>query len=247
MKFVLKSGDGAVNQKIGQKVAAFITLCIISTALVPNAAIAKDRSSGGAVAPPRYVVRAVEFRAIDETNWDGNFLFPVSDEPYWVMSSVGEEGTARTKRSGVYGDVDSGETRRLGMCLWGRLFCLQGQEAPNGIGFSIQLWEHEFGDVNAIREKTRQAFEAAGPILTYTGAPAWIVKATPIIGRGLDYILSLLNDDLIGTRTYAYSASYLSNRLSVVGQSFTETRIYNGAETSGGGDYSLTIKVTRVA
>jgi hypothetical protein len=50
-------------------------------------------------------------------------------------------------------------------------------------------------------------------------------------------------EHLVGTQTWTYSPVYLASRLPAAGQSFTDTRTYTG----GGGEYTMTVQVTRTA
>ena len=66
------------------------------------------------------------------------------------------------------------------------------------------------------------------------------LKARP---RFIDWIGSWTGDDLIGSQTYAYDPTYLASRLPAAGSSFTDTRTYSG----GGGEYTMTVLVSRTA
>jgi hypothetical protein len=99
------------------------------------------------MAAPTYKVKMVSFRAADESgrDWLG------SDEAYWVVSSVGADGTAKTFRTRTFGDVDSGETRTFGVtegCIFSTT--CGAATAPDGIGLSIQLLEEDDDDAAAI-------------------------------------------------------------------------------------------------
>jgi hypothetical protein len=188
---------------------------------------------------PRYQVKAVSFHANDEsgTDWLG------SDEPYWIFSGVGMPGTELTTASHVFGDIDTGDTASFGSvegCLY--VNC-SGDTAPNGMGFSIQLWEEDLGYVNETLTQTAVAFRETGGVLDYYGGPAsWLASALDKVAEALDWINSWAADDLIGSQTYAYAPQYLASRLPAIGGSFTETRTYSG----GGGSYTMTVQVTRV-
>lgn len=194
------------------------------------------------VAPPcpaRYRVTATAFKALDESgvDWTG------SDEPYWVFSTVSGEGTARSRATQVFGDVDSGETRAFGFgdsCVWG---CgAAGEPASFGVGFSVQLWEQDLGHVDQTLYDTAKAFQVAGPILTFAGAAAWVGATSTAMGTAMDYILGWADDDLLGNATYAFSADYLAGVLPGPGTGFTDTRVYEGS----GARYRLSMRVTRV-
>jgi len=201
-----------------------------------------DRWAVGVLSPtcatqPRYTVKAVSFHAYDETgiDWLG------SDEPYWTFNSVGVDGTALSTKSRTFGDVDTGDTVNFGAtegCLY--LAC-SGGPAPTGMGFSIQLWEHDLGSESQTLATIADYFKKAGGIVGDLPVPSWVAKAVTAIGDGLGYIASWAADDLIGSQTYAYDPTYLAQRLPAAGGSFTDTRTYS----DGDGNYSMTVLVTR--
>ena len=237
--------------------AGIVSLLASLTALAPASAISNDQDftpqstgSGGATytcpaAPPgsgpRYTVKTLHFRAADESHWDAWG----SDEPFWVFSAVGTDGTNRTTRTSDFGDVDSGDTRSFTHWIWGN--SCWGETAPNGIGMSIQLWEHDNGDMASIRNKTKEYFDKAGCIAHVAAAPEWVQKAISYVGTGVDYAMGLYGDEFFGSNTYAYSASTLASRLPSVGSYFDDERWYGGSDDSGGADYYLRTRVKRVA
>lgn len=199
------------------------------------------RNAFGAVTgcPPRYKVSAAHFKALDESgaDWTG------SDEAFWIFSGVSNTNTAATRASHVYGSIDTDDTQYFASadtCVWG---CAQtGAAAPFGIGLSVQLWEQDLGEVDDIWFDTAEAFQGAGPIISATGAPEWVGKASTAVGKGLEFILNWAEDDLLGTNTYAFSAEGLASALPARGMTFTDTRIYE----NGDARYSLTMTVSRV-
>jgi hypothetical protein len=213
-----------------------------STKVVSEANETNNTRQAVGVVPPcpaRYRVSVSSFTAIDESgiDWTG------SDEPYWIFSTVGTGGTASTRASQVFGSIDSGDTQSFGVadgCLWG---CGgSGAPAPFGIGLSVQLWEQDLGHVDQTLYDTASFFQSAGPILTATGAPAWVGTATTAMGKAMDYILGWADDDLLGTNTYAFDAAGLAAALPNRGMSFTDTRHYNSSDA----DYTLTMVVSRI-
>jgi hypothetical protein len=202
-----------------------------------------DRVAVGLLTPdcptqPKYQVKAVSFHANDETgiDWLG------SDEPFWIFSAEGLPGTALTTASHVFGDIDTGDTAFFGSsegCLY--LSCAGGA-APNGIGVSIQAWEKDLGYVNETVADLALGFHKIGGVLDGNGGMIdWIGKAFTTMGDTVDYIDSWAADDLLGSQTFAFSRVYLATRLPAVGGSFTDTRVY-----SDSGEYTMTLKVTRV-
>jgi hypothetical protein len=208
-----------------------------------NERVALNMTSPTCPQLPKYKVRAMSFYALDETGPDS----PGANEPYWVTNVVGEDGTASTKASHVFGSIDTGDTASFGLtegCLY--LSC-SGGPAPFGIGFSIQLWEQERNDVAEILRKIADEFGKAGPLTSLTSASPWVATATPIIGGALKLIADLAEDDLIGSQTYAYSPQLLAAKLPAVGSSLTDVRRYEDGTPILGGAYELTTVVTRVA
>lgn len=198
-----------------------------------------------AATTPRYKVEAVKFHAY-HADYDPWF----SDEVFWVFSSVGAAGTAGSRASHEFGDVDSGETRYFSgseKCVF-RTNCLSGT-AGNGIGVSIQAWEKDSGSISQTLNATADAFKTYAGILTnaFTSLPyyisKWLSKVTNAVTSIVNWLANLISNenDLIGSRSFVYSPSYLASRIPSVGQSFTENRYF------GGTDYSLTLRVTRVA
>lgn len=199
------------------------------------------RNAVGVVAgcPPRYKISASHFKAIDESgaDWSG------SDEPFWMFSSVSATGTAATRATTVFGNIDSDDTQYFGIvdqCVWG---CGQsGAPAPFGIGLTVQLWEQDLGEVDEIWHDTADFFQEAGPVVSEIPVIDWVGKASTAVGKGLDLVLNWAEDDLLGSNTYAFSPESLASALPNRGTSFVDTRIYE----NGDAKYSLTTYVSRV-
>lgn len=191
-------------------------------------------------AAKEYNVRALHFKALDESglDWTG------SDEPYWVFSSVGRDGTSSSRHSKEFANVDSGDVRdfRPG----DRYIFPQpagSAPAPAGIGMSIQVWEADQGSKATAVAKTGEYFKQAGAISALTPAPTWVGVTLGYIGTATNLIGQLLADDLMGSQTVAYSRSYLDTRLTAPGKYFDRTLNF----TDGDADYSLTLRVKRTA
>jgi hypothetical protein len=209
-------------------------------------------------ATPQYKVEALSFRAADESGTD-KYCIPwvgcvdPSDEPYWIYSSVGSDGSATSRKSHVFGDVDTGETRTFSSserCMFGNLSngVCYGKSAPAGIGLSVQLWEEDDGDASANLAKTAEYFKKAGDLADYAPDPyKWVLTAAGYVGTACNIISGWLKDDLLGTRTLEYTASSLASLLPYAGRSFTTERGFGGLDSSNGADYYLTFRVTRVS
>jgi hypothetical protein len=188
----------------------------------------------------RYTIKATQFRCNDETGTD----FLGSDEPYWIFGSLGS-GTAVTTRSRVFGDVDTGDTRPFNDnegSIWGQNG--QPQDFPEGeIGVLIQLWEHDNGNPERVRSTVAAAFAAAAGILGATGVAAWIGAVVAGVGAVVGWLIGFLDDDHIADQTFVFTRQVVEDRLKKAGQAFDMSRRF----TDGDGDYSLTVRVSRVA
>jgi hypothetical protein len=195
---------------------------------------------------PRYAVRIVKFDCVDESGVD----FIGSDEPYWVFTARDPNGKVHTTRSKVFGDVDSGETRRFQTdgdrnVIWPRKGATQGAQAP--IGLSIQLWEADQGDPDVVAKRTEQAFDL-GELAPVVGD--WVRLVPPIVR---DQLADFIGDDLMGSTTLHFPASRLARQLPRQGATLIRKVRLGGRsgdlpfEIAGGPDYDLHIKVTRVA
>jgi hypothetical protein len=191
-----------------------------------------------------YIVRAEKFRCDDESGFD---IFG-SDEPFWVFTAKTDAGGADTTRSEVFGDVDSGDTRRLDTknnrnVVWPRRGQVTG--APGPIGLSIQLWESDQGNADDIAKQTEIALDiAAGTVAPWAGLVPGVVR---------NQIAKFLGDDLMGSRTVLLRASQLRARLKNVGDSMPLVLKFSGQsgdlpfDVAGGPDYTLHLRVVRTA
>jgi hypothetical protein len=191
---------------------------------------------------PKYKVKALSFHAVDEsgTDWLG------SDEPYWIFNAVGLVGTQRTTASHVFGNIDTGDTANFNAIEGCAYLSCDGGAAPFGIGFSIQLWEHDHGDPPTVLTNTAKLFYGLGSLLNLWDGTRWAGESIATFGTGLNLILNMIwADDLLGSQTYAYDPAYLASRLPTVGAGFTDTRTYEGVGT-GSAVYTMTLAVVRV-
>jgi hypothetical protein len=187
---------------------------------------------------PKYQVKAVSFHAADESgiDWTG------SDEPYFIFNSVGINGTQHSSQSHVFSDIDTGDTELFGSaegCLY--LSCFGGT-APYGIGFSIQLWEHDLGEIPSIFTNTVTFFDAVGGLVNQWSGTQWAGTTLTKVGDGLNWILlQVWADDLIGSQTYVYDPAMLASKLQSVGATYNDTRTYS----DGDAVYTMTVTTTR--
>lgn len=190
---------------------------------------------------PRYTIKATSFRCNDRQT---DSVFGPSNEPYWIFGSLGG-GSAVTTRSGIFGDVDSGESRNFSStegCIWGQNCA--AQDLPDGeIGTLIQLWEHDEGNPDKIKAGVAAAFAAAASILAATGVAAWVGAVVAGVGAVVQWLLGFLDDDHIADQTIVFTRQVVEDQAKKVGQSFPVTRRFS----DGDGDYTLNIRVSRVA
>jgi hypothetical protein len=186
---------------------------------------------------PKYKVKAISFHANDETGLD----ILGHDEVYGVFSGVGMEGTQVTTASHIFQGIDTGDTGTFGPTEGCMYISCSGGAAPLGMGFSVQLWESDQADVPETLRETAKLFREIGGIIQENGDVLWLGTACIKVADGLDWIISLFHDDLIGSQTYAYSPTYLAYRLPAVGSSFNDTRTF-----SNHGNYTVLTQVTRV-
>lgn len=203
---------------------------------------------------PRFIARLVSFRAVDESGRD----FLGSDEPFFVLTTQAGAGISTT-RTGVFGDVDTGDTRQIAPALCASPNCASGS---GGFSFQVNLLESDIGgDPTELAAKIDRVSRAAGwiaAITTFlvTGDPtsAAAAKATAdkIDKSAAAQLVALLGDDLLGSETVVYPLTDLVAAMPTVGSSFEE-EIYLGKDKDGivdffdgGADYRVKVRLTRV-
>jgi len=196
-----------------------------------------------AAASPRYKIKATKFKCIDRQT---DSFFGPSDEIYWIFGSLGagltpNTTTAVTTRTGIFGDVDNGETRSFSAsdgCIWGQN-CAPQQFPDGEIGSLIQLWEHDSSNPEEIRKGVAAAFAAAAGILLASGVAAWVGAVVGGVGAVLQWILGFLDDDHIADQTIVFTRQMVDSQLK---KSATTNRRFS----DGDGDFLLTITMSRV-
>jgi hypothetical protein len=191
----------------------------------------------------RYVVKVDKFRCGDESgpDWSG------SDEPYWVFTAKTDNTPARTTRSQVFGDVDSGDVRRFDTAgnrnvVWPADGTAGGATGP--IGLSIQLWEHDQGEPDKVRAVTETTLTIAGAVLP------WVNRVPGLIR---DQIIKLFSDDVMGSHTMQIRTARLARLLPNVGDSHPMVLHFRGNsgdlpfDVAGGPDYDLHLRLIRTA
>jgi hypothetical protein len=201
--------------------------------------------AGGLLAPaqaqqvfgtPRYKIEAVSFKAVDESGWDGSWWAPVSDEPFFIWSGTNaNSGTVTTRRSPVFGDVDTGESRNFSPAVCVVRTCVDGVTGP--IGLNTVVMENDFGDPATVQSYVQSAVSAAHWAARIFGYELPSTYDSQIIS----FLTSWFGDDLIAERSVAWSPAELAWAMPTVGSVFYETIDY----ASGDGHYRITYKLTR--
>jgi len=170
------------------------------------------------LAPNRYGVRYKGMHCIDETGWDRLG----SDEVYIITSAVhitpdgqNEVETIRhpfqAGESGVYGDVDSGETRvgPVASC-WSALVA----DLDGGMSITTNVMEHDEGDPDAYRDEVDKAVKLAIAVASYACpecAPILVlIDASGLVTDFFNWLLGT-GDDVIGTSTVVLEQADLEN------------------------------------
>jgi hypothetical protein len=185
---------------------------------------------------PRFSIQAVSFRAVDETGWDGCCGVDPSDEPFFVWSSTNTgTGAARTVRSAVFGDVDTGESFGFSPAICMVRDCVNGVTGP--IGLNTVVMENDFGDPATVQSYVSSAVTAAHWVARIFGYEVPSTYDNEIIG----WLTSWFGDDLVADRSVSWSNAELVAALPNVGSVFYETISYAGDD----GHYTVTYKLTR--
>lgn len=160
------------------------------------------------LAPERYTIRYKGMHCIDETHadWLG------SDEAYIITSAVhitreGENEVLTVRHpfeegeAGVYGDVDSGETRVGPVASsWSALVA----NITGGMSLTTTVMEHDQGDPDEYRDEIDAAVKLAiGVAIYFCPACSPILLLVEASGFVTDFFNWLLGtgDDIIGTST----------------------------------------------
>jgi len=184
------------------------------------------------LAPIDYTITFEGMHCVDETHWD----WAGSDEIYVVTSAVHitrqGDNVVRTERhpitagtSGVYGDVDSHDTR-----IGPRASCWNGAVAEVRLGMSLTtvVFEHDYGDPDALRDEVNAAVILAIGIATYIYPPAGailaLIQASGLVTDFFNWLLDT-GDDEIGTVTQVFELDDL--------EEYSRTRTSNYTEVFG--------------
>ncbi|MGW6933532.1 hypothetical protein ACWGE0_25980 [Lentzea sp. NPDC054927] len=184
-----------------------------------------------------------KFRCGDESgvDWFG------SDEPYWVFTAKTDNDRARTTRSQVFSNVDSGDVRPFNTAdnrnvVWPGNGAASGAAGP--IGLSIQLWENDQGDPDKVRAVTETTLNIAGAVLPWVNLVPGLVR---------EQIIDLIRDDVMGSHTLQVRAERLARLLPNVGDSRPMILHFHGRsgdlpfDVAGGPDYDLHLRLIRTA
>lgn len=189
---------------------------------------------------PAFKIEATQLYAGDESGYD----WAGSDEPMVVFTSATANGDPYTSSTPEFGDVDSGDSRSLNnLCVIAS--CTNG--FTQQIALSMQLFEIDQGNPDAVREHVEQAATAIEWATVIFGGskhelPDWFI----------DYVTGLLGNDLMGSKTVTFDPQELRQQLPQVGDSLTVGYHLGGHsgdlpwEVAGGPDYDLSLRVTRL-
>jgi hypothetical protein len=229
------------NCYIAVRFTADSTRVVTESKETDNVRSAIDLTSLTCPTQPKYTVKAVSFHANDESGIDALG----SDEPYVNWHGVGVPGTEHSTASHVFGDIDTGDTAFFGPAEGCMYISCSGGPAPLGMGFSVELWEHDVGYIPGILSDAEEAFRDVGGILQDGGDPMWLGTASTLMGDAIGKLKVFCLDDLLGSQTYTYSPVLLASKLPAVGGSFSDTRSYVDDGILGS-NYTITTVVTRV-
>ena len=121
-----------------------------------------------------------------------------------VFTSASGNAAPITVATPEFGDVDSGDTRSLNnLCLVAS--CTTGFTAPTAL--SIQLFEMDQGSAESVRQKVEYAAKAIqwGSII--------YGSSVTVPDSFIDYLTSLLGNDLMGSKTLRYDPCFLQTRM----------------------------------
>lgn len=180
---------------------------------------------------PTYRLDAIKFRCIDESgvDWTG------SDEPYFVFTTSLEQtpGQSTTVRSREFGDIDSGDTRNFSPPV------VFANNVPGGVATSVVVMEADAGNADKVVPRIKQALTAVR-----WAVKIWSGTEIPDVDKEvLDYLRRWYNDDVLAQRTVMWADWELAQGAPRVGSSVTEEVGFK----SGGSNYTVTFRVTRVS
>jgi hypothetical protein len=247
-----EGGEMSPTKMIRLLVAVAALVTALTVQCVALAASGADPSAGvtrakplAAITPirtiftqPAFKIEAVKLYAGDESGYD----FLGSDEPMVVFTSASGNAAPITVATPEFSDVDSGETRSLNnLCV---ASCTTGFTAPTAL--SIQLFEMDQGSAESVRQKVEYAAKAIQWGSIVFGGSVTVPDSF------IDYLTSLLGNDLMGSKTLRYDPQVLRQLLPNVGNSMTEKHHLGGHDgdlpwdVAGGPDYDLYLKITRL-
>lgn len=189
--------------------------------------------------PRSFMIKAHSFHCIDRAS---DSKFGPSNEVFWIFGAVGA-GENNTTNTGVFGDVDNGETFRFSSsegCIWSR-DCTRAPLPEGDIGVFIQLWEHDEGDIGKAREGVAAAFAAASGVLAATGVAAWVGAVTAGVGAVTAWLIGFAADDHIADETVIFNRGAIEPMVpDTRGARWDVVRKFS----DGDANYDLTIRVS---
>ncbi|MFD9428108.1 MULTISPECIES: hypothetical protein [unclassified Streptomyces] len=165
-----------------------------------------------------------------------------SDEIYWALGAGSDRGAKTSLVTGVYGDVDAGETHSMNVTMF------EGP-AEKLMVWHAQCWESDHGQadddlrrtIEEIAAELRDVAAVMGklPLGTVWEQTTSYVKLLAILADFVSSIIGWLLDDFVAERTVIYDRAALEVLSSIPGY----TMGYTFTGPAGEGKYSLSVNV----
>jgi hypothetical protein len=197
--------------------------------------VATVRAQGQAV---QYRIDLAGIQCLDDT---GDRFFG-SDEPY-VIFTITDGFRTWSKRTDVYGDVDTGEVFGPKPALLS-IFGERGPEPAKQIALVVSVMENDDGDPDKHKNKVRAIVEGARAVAAAAGLPlpSWVgTVATEVVN-----FLLASGDDEVQTVNRVIEADDLETlsraQRTVKNIKFNTSTLHSG----GGGRYRVMLKVSKI-
>jgi hypothetical protein len=218
------------------------------TEIVPNFSVSSatppTAGSSTNASQVKYTIKAFGFRCIrKQKDWGAN-------EPYFLFGTT-VNGKAVTHKTRVFSNIDGGDAIAFAAdegCIWGENCLPQAFPKEGKLGLAITAMEHDWGNVDKVKNGFAAAFASAAGILAATGVAAWIAAIVAAVGGLIQWLLSIAQDDLIDTQVLSFTREVIDGKLGPipskkgVKQSFDATPYFM---SSDGGKYKVRIRITR--
>ncbi|MEW6498965.1 MAG: hypothetical protein AB1589_41715, partial [Cyanobacteriota bacterium] len=195
----------------------------------------------------KYTIKVLDFECLQRQK--DSWVNP-SNEPYFLFGTT-LNGKAVSQRSRVFGNIDGGDKVSFVAdegCIWGENCLPQSFPKEGTMGLVITAMERDYGNLDKIRKGFAAAVASAAGILVATGVAAWIAAVVAAVGGALQWLLRILDDDLIDTQVFAFTREVIDGKLGPlpkkkgVKQYFDVTRLFISED---GGTYRVRIRISR--